>query len=179
MTRLLLVLLLCLPLHGRHLLTITKMQRFTGTCESFADIDVDDLVHWITAISFSEWPQQWKVDEQLRPAMVTSHEWHGFGKRGLPVILALTELPTYQWMLSVVMPGHFIDPHKDAQAPYWRARIHVPLTTNRRAVMIMDDGEHHMVVGKAYKVNTMATHALANRGETPRIHFMFDVRGVT
>lgn len=173
------------------------MERFGGSIEEFSSVNVSELVAWIKDIGFETWPQQRPLDDgQLRPAMVSDREWFGFGAMAEPIVqvcvnrlLGLSETDagfilnadldnhSYQWMLSVVMPGHEIEPHVDGQAPYWKARVHVPLTTNAKAVTIMDDGEHHMKVGKAYLVNTMATHAVANRGKTPRIHFMFDVRG--
>ena len=61
-------------------------------------------------------------------------------------------------------------------ASYWKFRVHVPLLTNKAAMTEMADGKHHLEVGKAYKVNTAGMHAIENRGRTPRVHFMFDVR---
>ena len=78
-------------------------------------------------------------------------------------------------MLSCVMPGKFIEPHTDQQDPGWITRIHVPLTTNPKAIFFSDDKPYHMEVGMAYKVNTLLKHAIRNDGDTPRIHLMFDV----
>jgi hypothetical protein len=55
-------------------------------------------------------------------------------------------------------------------------QVHVPVTTNDKVIFTMDDGEHHMEVGKAYRFNTLATHAVANGGKTARVHLVFDVR---
>ena len=74
------------------------------------------------------------------------------------------------------MPGHAIEPHKDQQADYWRARVHVPLMTNERSAFVVECKPHAMAVGSAYLVNTLAEHAVTNDGDTPRIHFIFDVR---
>lgn len=148
------------------------------TVEEIGTIDVRKAGGWIKAIPFEDWPQQRPIDDQVRPSMVSNADWHGFGKVAASLIKALgfDESSAYQPMLSVVMPGHSIEPHQDAQPDYWKFRVHVPLLTNAKAVTEMDDGEHHMEVGKAYKVNTAAKHAIFNKGKTPRVHFMFDVR---
>ena len=136
------------------------------------------MAAWIAAIPFSEWPQQRPIDSQLRPMMVTDLEWHGFGEMAAPVIKELGfEGQAYQLMLSVVMPGHSIDAHIDEQAPYWHTRIHVPLLSNDRALFISEGKPIVMTPGLAYRVNTRALHAIENGGTTPRVHFMFDVRG--
>jgi hypothetical protein len=144
-------------------------------------IDVAELSAWITAIDFAEWPQQHRVDAQLRPAMVTDGEWRGFGERATPIVekLLMRFPPTAQafnWMLSVVMPGHSIAPHVDAQGPTWIGRVHVPLTSNASAVMVVAGEPRCLDVGSAYLVDIRIEHAIYNDGATPRIHFMFDVR---
>lgn len=73
-------------------------------------------------------------------------------------------------------PGQVHPAHIDEQPPHWLARIHVPLTTNPGVIFRMDDGEHHMEVGKAYRMNTLRTHAVENKGETHRVHLVIEVR---
>lgn len=75
-----------------------------------------------------------------------------------------------------LVPGQTHPMHKDVQPPEWLARVHVPLITNPGAVLIMDDGEHHLEVGKAYRMNTLANHTVENRGEETRVHFIFDIK---
>lgn len=72
-------------------------------------------------------------------------------------------------------PGQVHPAHIDQQPPEWLARIHVPLKTNAGVVFTMEDGDHHMEVGKAYRVNTLRTHAVANRGNTERVHLVIEV----
>lgn len=162
------------------------MQRFLGTVERFAVLDphkVKAVVEWITAIPFEDWGQQKPHGVlPLKPSMMSNHTWHGFGNALDPIV---DDLLTYfpgclaqQRMLGCVMPRDEIPPHVDHQCPEWVERIHVPLLTNAWAVFACDDGEHHLEVGNAYRVNTEARHAVYNRGETPRVHFMFDVRAL-
>lgn len=148
-----------------------------GTCEKFADIDVAKMASWISAIPFSDWPQQHQVDGQLRPAMVTERDWHKFGIMAAPVMvqLPLGSLATVSnYMLSVVMPGHGITQHKDTLGDDWICRVHVPLVTNSAVKFIIEGKGYEMDVGCAYRVNVSREHSVMNDGVTPRIHFMFD-----
>jgi hypothetical protein len=154
--------------------------RFTGSCEPFASVDITEMAAWIAAIPFSDWPQQHKVDEQLRPAMVTDLTWHGFGVEAAAIVGWLSGYfpgcAAYQLMLSVVMQGHSIEPHTDAQPPNWITRVHVPLLSNDAAWFDCGGKSFVLKPGSAYKVNTEAEHGIRNLGTTPRVHFMWDVR---
>lgn len=112
--------------------------------------------------------------------MVTDPKWFGFGEVAKPtvreIMLLFPGCAPYQQMLSCVMPGHSIEPHVDEQAPHWCCRIHVPLQSNAESVFTVGGENHSLVPGNAYRVNTRAEHSVANNGDTPRIHFMFDVR---
>lgn len=155
--------------------------RFARPCEPLASVDVADLSAWIAAIDFAEWPQQNRLeDRKLRPAMVTDLAWHDFGERTDAIVRALlAHFPgarDYQRMLSAVMPGHAIDPHADNQIPEWIGRVHVPLMSNERAAFVAGGESYELRPGTAYLVNTKVAHEVVNRGETPRVHLMFDVR---
>lgn len=135
------------------------------------------MAAWIAAIPLEAWPQQ--SLRELKPAMVTDRAWFGFGSKAAPIVADLIRhFPGCrhdQWMLSAVLPGEFIEPHVDHQGPNWLCRVHVPLMTNAQSRFIVAGKAHHMEVGQAYRVNTEAVHAVENDGESPRVHFMFDV----
>ena len=158
---------------------VDHAQRFLGDCEPFAIVDVADLVFWIGSIDFQDWPQQSRTE--LRPAMVNDLRWHDFGAMTDGVVgELLRHFPgcgAYQRMLSVVMPGHSIEPHKDWQGPDWVCRVHVPLTSNDQSKFIVGGVAHRLAIGTAYMVNTEAEHSVTNGGAMPRVHFMFDVQG--
>lgn len=152
-----------------------------GGCEPLGKVDVTDLVAWIGGIDLAEWPQQSPLgDGQLRPAMVTDLGWNGFGEKTDPVVADLMAgfpgCSADQRMLSVVMPGHAIEPHRDMQAPNWHCRVHVPLLTNEFSAFLVHGKPHFLEAGTAYTVDTQQEHAVTNDGPTPRIHLMFDVR---
>jgi hypothetical protein len=150
--------------------------RFDGTVEWLAEVDASGMTAWILGIPFSRWPQN-----PGRPAMIADPNWHWFGAVAKPVVDELMAYfpggEAYQLYVSAVLPGHSIAPHKDEQGHDWLCRVHVPLTTNERSEFWVDNDCHHMEPGSAYRVNTLKVHAVINQGATPRIHFMFDVRG--
>jgi hypothetical protein len=155
------------------------MTRFSGGVERFTTVDARQMTDWIQSIPLTEWPQQTPVPGE-QPAMVSDPDWFGFGSQFKPlvdeVMQHFPECSSYQHMLSAVMPGREITPHKDQQADYWLARVHVPLTCNDQSFFICNGKPHHMTPGYSYLVNTLAEHAVTNDGKTPRIHAMFDVR---
>jgi hypothetical protein len=126
--------------------------RFVGTIERFASVDVSEL--------------DWSKDENGRQIAegLTSRFYPGCSVSGVGFFL--------------MDPGQVHPAHQDEQPPYWVTRVHVPIRTNDGVVFTMDDGEHRMEVGKAYRMNTLATHAVANHGDTIRVHLVFDVRMV-
>ena len=147
--------------------------------QELGPLDARDVMAWLERIPLSAWPQQHRVDEQLRPAMVNDMDWNDFGRHTDALVAEiLGHFPgasARNRMLSVVMPGHDIFPHCDAQPPGWLTRVHVPLVTNDRAVTLTQGQTLHMRAGLAYLVDTRREHAVRNDGPTPRIHFMVDV----
>jgi aspartyl/asparaginyl beta-hydroxylase (cupin superfamily) len=144
-------------------------------------LNVSGLVDWITLIDFEDWPQQHRIDHQLRPAMVNDLEWNRFGIETDDLVQDLmlrhfTNAEAFNRMLSVVMPHHWVGRHTDAQQPNWLHRVHVPLATNNASFMFVGELQHNLSVGSAYLIDTTVAHAVSNNGETPRIHFMFDVK---
>lgn len=156
------------------------MSRFEGYCEQvFSGVDIEPMKAWIDSIPFLEWPQQHALYGEARPAMINDRAWHGFGEIASNFIGEnhfdfLRNRRWYNPMISAIMPGHFIPSHSDEQGLNWLFRIHVPLSTNPSCCFFMDKA-YHMKPGFVYKVNVKRKHAIINHGNTPRIHFMFDV----
>lgn len=143
--------------------------RFVGTIESFARVDVSAFVDWLSSVPVEDWRKTADAD------------WDEWGGRfGYPLADKLTKTYYPGCRVSgigifVLEPGQVHPAHKDEQNPSWVTRVHVPLITSDEALIIMDDGEHRMEVGKAYRFNTLATHAVVNLGKTHRAHFVFDI----
>ena len=118
-----------------------------------------------------------------RHCMVTNLAWNdNFGERVQPLVDDIMqrhfpECRTSLFMLSFLMAGQTINLHQDQQALDWIVRVHVPITTNDKAIYCNPPVEHTMQVGKAYLINTKEAHECWNFGDTHRIHFMFDVLG--
>ena len=78
-------------------------------------------------------------------------------------------------MLARMAPGGVIHPHRDANpAAKWPHKIHVPLFTNPDVAFYVDGVEYHFAEGEAVEVNNLGVHAVANRGDTDRIHLIFE-----
>jgi|SRR5450631_2447814 len=150
------------------------------TLEKICNVGVSNIADWVKVIPIEDWPQQSKCDEQLRPAMVTDLKWHNFGNKVQPcindVMTNFSHNAAYNYLLSIIMPKHVIDPHIDEQPVSWVCRIHVPLITNVECLFGIGDEVHHLRVGCAYAVNTRKEHMIINGGDEPRIHLMFDVK---
>lgn len=145
---------------------------------AIAEVDIADLARWIGGVPLDAWPQQ--PGTVLRPAMVTDLEWQGFGRRTDDLVhQVMMHLDrgtvAYLRMLSAVMPGHSITPHADHQLAGWIGRVHIPLVSNDAAVFVVGGEIHWLEPGIAYLVDVSVEHSVENKGETPRIHFMFDV----
>ena len=154
--------------------------RFAGSVLRLGKVEPDGLARWAEGIPYDEWPQQHPVNGQLRPAMISQLDWRGFGMASDGLVaqvrkLVPAELLPGQRILSVVMPGHDIEPHVDKQLPLWWGRVHVPLMTDHRSIFIVGEGVFHLEVGSAYVVNTQKMHSVSNAdGKVPRLHFMVD-----
>jgi len=70
--------------------------------------------------------------------------------------------------LSMLEPGGFIAPHRDA-AP-WFERWQVPIVTSGD----WHGQDVHAEVGVAFPVKHWEPHAVTNRGRSPRIHLVID-----
>lgn len=166
------------------------MPRFDGFVEKIGDdIDVTQMLDWVTKIPLSEWPQAPKptLDPYIvgLPAIVNTPAWHHFDRQTAAMMLQLDKLDLealrnkhcYNFMISTLVPMQFIGTHWHGIGPdmhKWAFRVHIPIKTNPSAFFIMDRA-YQLKVGSAYKVNVQRHHAVVNHGEDNRIHFMFEV----
>jgi hypothetical protein len=138
------------------------------TIEPFAEVDVRALAAWLNAIPVAEWPK------------MSDAAWRGSGDKCRPLAeLLIAEFPGCSISglgFFLLAPGQLHPAHRDDQPPEWVTRVHVPIITNPLASATTDDGTIHMQVGKAYRFNTRASHAVYNGGSTPRVHMVFDVK---
>ena len=152
-------------------------------------VDVSAAAAWVSAISLADWPLQDRVNPNSRhPSMVAGYreDWpsveQSLAKMAQPLIDEVMEhLPEGRIghrMLSLLVPGQRIVPHDDLQTADWRARVHIPLVTNPGVEFVYQDAPDaavRMPAGFAYLFNPEVEHRVRNGGETPRVHFFFDV----
>ena len=78
-------------------------------------------------------------------------------------------------MLAKLNAGGKIDKHKDfIIRDQYVHKIHIPLISNPKAIMLIEDQQFHLEVGQAYEVNNLVYHAVNNDGAQDRIHFIFE-----
>lgn len=122
---------------------------------------VDRLGDWRAS---SDRPIRESWADVLEPVLAQATAPYGYARGAFPRI-----------MLANMPPGGIIHPHRDTNASAkWPHKIHVPLATNEGVIFTIDGVDHHLPEGEAVEVNNMATHAVVNRGATPRIHLIFE-----
>jgi hypothetical protein len=79
-------------------------------------------------------------------------------------------------MLAKLPAGESIKPHIDkspaAQFPH---KIHIPLFTNTEAFFFLNDKGVNMKEGIIYEVNNRMNHSVVNKGDSDRVHLIFEV----
>ena len=119
------------------------------------------LSDWRTGEDRPLW-SEWR--HLLEPVLAAATAAYGYARGGFPRI-----------MLANMAPGGIIHPHRDTNASAkWPHKIHVPLLTNDQVAFSIDGTTYYFPEGEAVEVNNMATHAVANRGTTNRIHLIFE-----
>lgn len=155
-------------------------RRFMGTVQRLGPVNTRVVLDWLKAIPYEQWPQQHPIHGQMRPAMINVRSWYQFGVITDPLAERILSTMTdgaveLNRLLSVVMPGHGIEPHVDKHTANWWGRIHVPMTDAPLSRFIVGGEAHHLEPGWAYLVNIAVEHSVENPDPSPRVHFMLDV----
>lgn len=77
-------------------------------------------------------------------------------------------------MLSRLVPGQVIEPHRDYHEGRNRVRIHVPLLTNPAALFTCGGETVHMAAGWAWEIDPTEEHGVVNGGATDRVHLFWN-----
>lgn len=78
-------------------------------------------------------------------------------------------------MLARLEPGRRIARHLDGHPSFAAAhRVHVPLVTNRDVEFIVGTRQVPARANYAFELNNLVPHEVVNRGDTTRIHLIFD-----
>ncbi len=107
------------------------------------------------------WPD-WKA--LIEPIIAEAVKDYDYTKGHSPRIM-LANLPAHSEVKK------HIDKSPSAQFPH---KIHVPLQTNSKVYFYANGKAIHMEVGKAYEVNNNQLHWAVNKGDTDRIHLIFE-----
>lgn len=141
-----------------------------GKPNRFAALDSTRHIIFRFVSNFTDWRdsyerplwQEWK--ELLEPVLTAATAGYGYANGAFPRV-----------MLARMGPGGVIHPHRDENpAAKWPHKIHVPLQTNDDVAFYVDGTSYHFAEGEAVEVNNMGVHAVENRGESDRIHLIFE-----
>lgn len=122
---------------------------------------VSNFVDWRHSYETARW-NEWK--SLLEPVLAEATAAYGYQHGAFPRV-----------MLARMAPGGVIHPHKDQNpAAKWPHKIHLPLLTNEQVVFNVGGTGYHLEEGQSVEVNNMGVHGVANRGETQRIHLIFE-----
>lgn len=91
-------------------------------------------------------------------------------------VLAQFECPLQAVRLMRLTPGSVIKPHHDHDlaAEWGMARVHIPITTNPQVEFLLNGTPVAMAPGETWYLRLADTHAVANRGESDRVHLVID-----
>lgn len=136
----------------------------------FGALDATQHIIFRFVSNFTDWRQsyetplwgEWK--DLLEPVLAQATASFGYRRGAFPRV-----------MLARMAPGGVIHPHKDQNpAAKWPHKVHVPLVTNEGVTFFVEGTGYHLPEGQAAEVNNMGVHAVANRGNRPRIHLIFE-----
>ena len=122
---------------------------------------VSDFSDWRTCYDRPLWAE-WK--DLLEPVMQAAISGYGYDSGIYPRV-----------MLARMAAGGVIRPHRDANpAAKWPHKIHVPIVTNDQVWFQVEGVDYQIAEGEAAELNNMGVHAVENRGNTDRIHLIFE-----
>ncbi|GAA0298747.1 hypothetical protein GCM10009087_05740 [Sphingomonas oligophenolica] len=122
---------------------------------------IDNPRDWRGSHDCPAWPQWRGV---LEPVLAQAVRGFDYGRGIFPRV-----------MLARMPRGGVIHPHIDTNpAAKWPHKIHVPLLTNVGVVSFFGGQEHHFPAGGAVEVNNLGPHWVHNRGDTDRVHLIFE-----
>ena len=136
----------------------------------FGALDATQHIIFRFVSSFNDWRRsddkplwsEWRPI--LEPVLAAATADYGYARGDFPRV-----------MLAKMAPGGIIHPHRDANpAAKWPHKIHVPIVTNEKVTFHVDGVGYHFDPGEAVEVNNMGLHAVENRGNTDRIHLIFE-----
>lgn len=122
---------------------------------------ISDMRDWRSSYSRPLWDIWCSI---LEPVLEEATKEFGYDRGAFPRV-----------MLARMAPGGVIQPHRDANlAAKWPHKIHIPLLTNDDVIFYVEGARRHLPEGEAVEVNNMGTHSVENRGQTDRIHLIFE-----
>jgi hypothetical protein len=103
--------------------------------------------------------------DKFLPIMKKAAEYYGYSNPVFP-----------KAMLAKLEAGQSIDRHVDgAGSNLYTHKIHVPVITNDDVYFYVNDAPYQLLEGMMYEVNNIKPHGVDNRGNSDRVHFIFEI----
>ena len=85
--------------------------------------------------------------------------------------------PKVARILVTTIPAHDeIKPHVDGMGSLNDCnRLHIPIITNDKAMMIVEEEKKHFSAGSVFELNNIRVHAATNPGDKERVHIILDI----
>ncbi len=165
-------------------------------------IDVAELIARVRAIPEQVWIEQNARKENAMPVFATTRHiilrfipgnedalvhyskplWPEWEKLLVPLMTEAVrpygmQTPVFaKVMFARLAAGGEIGWHRDgAGSNLTTHKIHIPVITNKAAVLRDMSREYHLELGHAYELNNLERHSGSNGGAEDRIHLIFEV----
>lgn len=90
-------------------------------------------------------------------------------------VLTALRLPLRAVRLMSLEPGQSVEEHRDGCGlPRGWVRLHLPITTNSEAVIVLADREHRWQPGELWYADFGGLHSVRNNGTQARVHLVID-----
>ena len=136
------------------------------------DYEVHAETQSIILVFFTGWPTV---------SVAHGQGWDAFGGLATPIMeeVVAKHYPPGGMVLRVILarllPGCRIEGHRDTHPSFSIAhRIHVPLLTNPQVEFVVGTERIATPAHHAFELNNKMAHAVANHGDTARVHLIFD-----
>jgi hypothetical protein len=146
---------------------------------------IDDLVRLNSKVEPSEWKPThpdgpyasggWRVVKFIDNGKKTPlYEKYSIE---LESVLSHFHCPINMAVLYSVLPGSVLHEHRDVSATLelGRLRFHLPVITHEDVDFFVSRKKVSMTVGSLWALNTSYLHAINNRSQVDRIHFVLEV----
>ena len=144
--------------------------------------ECNEITHILNTINWKAvWEDGSYADDKWREIkIITEYKDNDFIKY-FPQIAKIKDFfktEIISMMFYSMTPGAEIHPHRDmiGNVGWGGLRFHIPIQTNANVFFMVSNERIIMNIGELWALDTSFLHSVSNKGETERIHLVFDVK---